>query len=232
VPPVSIPVELEVVDWQLPDPRDFQTLVGCEQNPYGVAKQYGAELWSETHFRLLEASFRKLARIGNKWINVPVLTGTEYGNKDDAMIRWVRRGNGSLSFNYTILDRYLDLAVKHCGRPRVIVFVVMHGMQSPTQPPTPPTVKVLEEATGRSLRLSMGQVKQLPAPQQRYWRDFATSLYLHMKERGLEQAMYWGAPLEQKTDPQLKHLLAECTPAVSWTAGGHEIMANAKYAKN
>ena len=34
-PAQSVPVELDVIDWQLPDPTDFQTYVGCEENPYG-----------------------------------------------------------------------------------------------------------------------------------------------------------------------------------------------------
>ena len=39
--PVSLPVVAEVVDWTLPDPQSYQTLVGCEENPYAVARQYG-----------------------------------------------------------------------------------------------------------------------------------------------------------------------------------------------
>jgi len=35
---IRLPVEAEVVDWRLPDPRDSRTLMACEQNPYGVAK--------------------------------------------------------------------------------------------------------------------------------------------------------------------------------------------------
>ena len=102
-------------------------------------------LWSDRHFALIEASFRELGRVGNRWLNVPVLRNTEIGNRDDCPIRWTLKRDGSIAFDYTVLDRYLDLAVKHCGPPRVVHFVVMHGMpQSPA-----PEMNVLVEATGR-----------------------------------------------------------------------------------
>ncbi|KPJ70266.1 MAG: hypothetical protein AMS14_11065 [Planctomycetes bacterium DG_20] len=230
--PVALPLELEVVGWRLPTPRDFQTFVGCEQNPYGVAQQYGSELWSDRHFRLLETSFEQLGRIGNAWLNVPVLVNTEFGNHEDSLIRWVRKRGGDFAFDYALLDRYLDLAIAHGGRPRAIQFVVMHGMGSATQPPTPPRVKVYDEATRRTHLVAVAEADAIRPEQRALWGAFATSLHAHLTRRGLEKVMYWGAPLEQEAVPDLKNVLAACTPGVYWTAGGHEIMANAKYARN
>jgi hypothetical protein len=221
VAPAIVPVELEVVDWRLPDPSDFVTFVGCEQNPYGVARQYGVAPWSDEHFRLLEKSIRQLGRIGNAWLNVPVLARTEFGNGRDSMIRWTRKPDGSLAFDYTTLDRYLDLALEHWGRLRMVQVVVMQGMRSQTNPPEPAQVPVIQN----------GQV-QLATVNPAMWRAFATQLHAHMKARGLAEAMHWGAPLEQEADPQLKVLLARCVPGVYWTAGGHEVMANAKYCRD
>lgn len=231
VAPAQLPLELEVVGWRLPDSADFQTFAGCEENPYGVARQYGVKLWSDEHFKLLETSFRELGRVGNDWVNVPVLTQTEFGNRDDSMIRWIRKRDGSLAFDYTVLDRYLDLATKYWGRPRVIQFVVMHGMSSQTNPPAPPEVKVYEEATGRTTSLPLDGNRISPAEKAKSWEAFATALYQHMTARGQEKSMYWGYPLEQEADPDLKLLLAKFTPQVYWTTGPHEMMSNAKYAK-
>ncbi len=235
---VRLPVELDVVDWRLPDPKDFQTFVGCEENPYGVAKQYGVPLWSDRHFALLEASFRQLGRAGNRWLNVPVLARTEFGNGYDSMIRWLRTSSGGLAFDFGILDRYLDLAVKHWGQPRVVQFAVMQGMRSPADPPQ---VSVLDEATGQHFLYTVGPVAQqgqsggpapLTAQQRRAWTLFATALCGHMKARGLEKAMCWGYPLEQEADPSLKTQLASCAPGVHWVAGPHEMMSNGVYAKD
>jgi len=246
MPRAQVPVEAEVVGWRLPEPTDFQTFVGCEQNPYGVAKHYGVPLWSDAHFQLLEASFRQLGRVGNKWLNVPVISRTEFGNRDDSMIRWrqpavggmsssrdTRRGDTpptGLAFDYAILDRYLDLAARHCGPPRVINFVVMQGMKSVATPPARPSVQVFDERSAKTLPLALDGV---PGEQKRAtWAAFATSLFHHMKARGIEKAMYWGYPLEQEDDPELKSLLERCTPGVHWAANPHELLWNAVYAKD
>jgi hypothetical protein len=229
--PVSLPVELEVFDWVLPDPRDFRTFVGCEENPYAVAKQYGTPLWSDEHFKLLEASFRQLGRVGNTWLNVPVILRTEYGNKGDSPVRWTRKRDGSLDFDFAILDRYLDLAVKHCGKPKVVHFIVMQGMGRQTGPGMA-QVNVRDEATGGTATLSLGDGKALGPAEKNAWGALAKALVAHMKARGLDRSMYWGAPLEGEADPELKNVLIAAAPGVGWTAGPHEMMYNGKYAKD
>ena len=237
VPPIRLPVEAEVADWRLSEPKSFQALIGCEENPYGVAKQYGVPLWSDGHFRLLEASFRQLGRVGDKWLNVPVISRTEFGNRDDSMIRWRRSKDGALAFDYAILDRYLDLAAAHCGPPRVVNFVVMQGMRSAATPPAVPTVQVLDERAPRagewSGKLVPLALNGIPAAEkERLWRAFATSVFEHMRARGLEKAMFWGYPLEQEDDPDLKLLLERIVPGVRWVANPHELLWNAVYAKD
>ena len=237
VPAVSLPVEAEVTGWRLPDPKDFRTFVGCEQSPYGVAKQYGVAPWSPRHVALLEGSFRQLGRIGNRWLNVPVLARTEFGNGTDSPIRWVRGRGGDLAFDFAALDKYLDLAVKHWQAPRVIQFVVMHGMRSPAVPPTPPQVPVVDEG-GRRALLAVGAAQGQPRggplspAQRRTWQAFAASLRAHMRSRKLDGAMFWGYPLEHEADPDLIRHLASCAPTVYWSAGPHEMMYNGTHAKN
>ena len=223
----SIPVELEVVDWTLPDPKDFRTVVACEQNPYAVAKQYGVTCWSDRHVELLAGSFRHLGRIGNRWLNVPVLAGTEFGNGNDSPIRWIRRRDGAFAFDYTVLDRYLDLALKHLGRLGTIQFTVMHGMRSAATAPEPPRVTVYDESRRRSFRMDVTSAKARGA-----WLALARSLHAHLADKGLARAMCWGYPLEQEADPGLKNVLAAAVPSVFWIAGPHEMMANGTYAKN
>ncbi len=209
----SLPVELEILEWKIPDPRDFQTIVAIEQSPYGVAKQYRTPLWSEKHWELIEASLRQLSCVGNRCWNVPVLLETEFGNKDNSMIQWIRTKDGSLTFDYTKLDRYLDLIVKDCGTPRVISFVVMHGF------PAAMEVKVLDETSGKDERLNVGPAVK---DREKYWQPFAASLYGHMVAKGLGQAMYWGYPWDSDGDPSLKPLLRKVAPEVYWMCGSHD----------
>ncbi len=227
---IRLPVRAEVLDWRLPEPKDFQTFVALEQNPYGVAKQYGLVPWSDAHREALAASFGQLARAGNDWLNVPVIARTEFGNRDDSLIRWTRRKDGRLDFDYRLLDDYLDLAIRHCGPPRVVNFVVMQGMRSAARPPAVPFVHVFDEAAGRVQTLKLNGIPKQQKEQ--VWTAFAKSLFRHMRARNLEKAMFWGYPLEQEDDPELKVLLAKAVPSVLWAANPHEMHWNATYARD
>ena len=211
--PASIPVEAEVYGWRIPRPLDFQANAALEQSPYGVARQYKVALWSDEHFKLMELSFRQLGLIGNDWLNVPVIDCTEFGNVRDPMIKWIRRADGSLAFDFAVLDRYLDLAVKHWGRPAVINFVVMHGTVGDLA-----EVQVTDEATGETEALKLDN---RAADYQAAWRAFASALYGHMRSRGLAGSMYWGFAWDSVADAELVRLLASVAPDVWWTAGPH-----------
>jgi len=224
-PPVTLPVEVEVLGWRLSDPKDFQTFVGCEENPYGVAKQYGVKLWSDEHFKLLEASFVQLGRAGNKLLNVPVLRATEFGNKNDSLIRWVAGKSGALAYDFSLLDKYLDLAVKQQVSPSLINFVVMHGIGTGAGggPPRLPEVMVSDEATGKTTPLALGGPGMGLPQRKKIWEPFALALYEHMKTKGLEKAMHWGYPLDSEVDHELVVLLGEVLPSVKWWGGPHQI---------
>ncbi len=213
---VQIPLVAEVYGWRVPEPKHLQTVMALEQSPYGVAKQYGVPLWSDEHFRLMEGSYKQLARAGNDWIFVPIAMNSEFGNKRDSVVPWTRKKDGSWSFDYSRLDRYLDLAVKHLGVPRVISFVVMHGGDD-YGGGNMSKIEFLDEATGKNEVLEAGSQNGDPA----HWKAFATSLYQHMKARGQERSMHWGFGWDSNGDPGLIPLLAKYTPEVKWTRGAH-----------
>ncbi len=224
---VTLPVEADVIGWRLPDPLDFQTIVAIEQSPYGVAKHYGLEPWSDAHFRLLEASFRQLARVGNDILFIPCIQNTEFGNLEDTPICWIRRKDGSLAFDYRGLDRYLDLAAKHLGNSLTLCFVVMHGADrfgAGTSLLT--SVAVLDEATGRSESLNLAN--DSPAYREG-WKAFATSLHAHLREKGLAGSMLWGFCWDAFGDPKLPALLSELVPEVAWGRSSHGVRSDATF---
>ena len=169
---------------------------------------------SDEHFKRLEQSMRLLGEVGNDWLIVPVIKFTEFGNKEDTVIKWTRRKDGSLSFDYTNLDRYIGLATKYWGRPRVIVFVVMHG----TGGKSPVTVDVFDERSGKTETIS------LRSDQPHYrtaWRAFGVSLHQHMRELGLADSMHWGLAWDSEGDPELPVLMSQSTPSVAWASATH-----------
>ena len=211
--PVVLPVEAEVYGWRIPDPVDFQANAALEQSPYGVALWYKVPLWSDGHFRLMEGSLKQLALIGNDWLNIPVITHTEFGNVKDSMIPWSRKADGSLAFDYSRLDRYLDLAVKYLGKPKVINFIVTHGTHG-----NPADIEVKDEKAGEVKTLKLDSA----APgYEKNWKAFGASLYAYMRGRRLEKNMYWGYRWDSIGDANLPLILAKVAPKVYWTAGAH-----------
>ena len=213
--PVSVPVEAEIVGWQVPGPRHFQSVFAGEQSPYGVARQYNVPLWSDRHFTRMEASFRELGRLGSRWIFVPVIHVTEFGNLKDSMVRWTREADGRLSFDFGLLDRYLDLAVKHLGRNIVVCFVVAHG----THAGAPASVTVLDKKTGKAETLDLS--KKSPH-YEKHWHRFGAAVYEHMRSRGLHESLHWGYGWDGIGDADLIPVLAKAVPeAVRWARGSH-----------
>jgi len=169
----------------------------------------------------MEASFKLLARLGNDWLFVPVLSNTELGNRKDSPIKWTRKADGSLRFDYAALDRYLDLAVKHWGKPRVISFVIAHG-----NPVAASEVEVFDEATGKFVTLDLGvdHMEDTPvvaAEHKKIWKAFAASLHAHMKAKGLGESMYWGYTWDASANRDFVKFLAGVAPEVYWTRGAH-----------
>jgi hypothetical protein len=169
-----------------------------------------------------------MARVGNRWLNVPVIRNTEFGNKDDSMVPWIRQRDGTLRFDFALLDRYVDLAAKHWGRPPLVNIIIMQSNRSTLTPPETASVMVHDEATGKSAAVSV-----FPAPRSKgLWTAFGTAVYAHMKSRGLDKSLYWGFPADYEEDPELKSVLAAAAPQVFWTTAPHEMISNAKYAKD
>ena len=211
LPAVDVPVEADILGWKMLDPANFQTVVTLEHNPYGVAEQYGVPIWSDRHFELMESSIRHLGTIGNDYLIVPVIRNSEYGNVDKPTpIKWIRGKDGKLTFDYTVLDRYLKMAVKYWGRPRVINFLIMHGVAGKAV-----RVDVYDEATGKTEELNLNS----NSPQYKEgWAALGTSLYAHMQSLGLAESMHWGLCWDTEGDPELPPLIV---PAVPWAGATH-----------
>jgi hypothetical protein len=223
--PTDVALELEVLDWRVPNPKDFATIMAIEQSPYAVARRYRTPLWSDAHFERMEPSFKLITRAGGDFLGVPVLVNTEFGNRSDSPIRITRRRDGTFAFDFTVLDRYIDLAAEHGVLPRCLCFLVSHSGGSAEKP----RIKVRDEATGKDELVYVGRT--LPeAERRRLWRKLAGGIYLHMKERGLHRKMYWGLTWDYVSDESLPILLREFVPGVKWVRYCHRRGPDGTYA--
>jgi len=151
--PVEVPVHLHVSDWTLPDPTKFTTVFSSVQSPDSLALQYDVPMWSEAHWKLIDRSFQLLGRIGVDDIYIPVIPRTHFGN-DHGMVHWIKQQGGRYKLDFSIVEKYLDTAIKHLGKvPVVCAFLLDAGpyhAKGPAFTEVDPQTGNLSEAMGPS----------------------------------------------------------------------------------
>ena len=119
----KVPVKLRVYNYKLPNPYDFVTFDEIIQSPETLAAVYKVPLWSEKHWKYIEKSLSFLGAIGTKTCYIPLICKTNMGNAE-TMVRWVKGKNDKYTYDFTILEKYLDLVEKYQGKPSVVCISV------------------------------------------------------------------------------------------------------------
>jgi hypothetical protein len=197
---VSVPVEVSVSGYVLPDPKDFRTYVGLYQSPTSVAMQYKVKEWSEEHWKLLEPSFALLARAGNKMVNIPIVEQTQFGN-DEGLVYWVRQADApadqppqpveAFEYDFTVFDRFLALAQKHFGPMDYVALQIWHsGGWEARKADQQNTVTVVDPRTGK--RTSMQVPAFDTAESKAFWKPLLAACQERLAKRNLDKAMCIG----------------------------------------
>ncbi|MBN2583611.1 MAG: hypothetical protein JXL80_11125 [Planctomycetes bacterium] len=120
--PQAVPVEIEVIDYTLPDPQDYRTVMELIQSPDTLVLEYGVKPWSDEHFKLIARSMKLMHEAGVQVLYVPLIAQTNHGN-EESMVRWIKTGETSYDYDFSVMDRYLDLAAEQMGTPKVVCFI-------------------------------------------------------------------------------------------------------------
>jgi len=203
LPPRTAPIELTVADWRVPEPQDWKTWIEMIQSPDTLSLEYEVPLWSDRHWAMIAKSFQL--------ISTTVLRNTNQGNAE-SMIRWVRGKDGSLKPDYSVMDKYLDLACENLGQPKLVVFyvwdaylVLKHRKTSFLQRPTEP-----------------GPLQRYADPASRaIWKPVYDELRRRMKRRGLADAMVLAMVTDLEPSPEEVKFLQDVTGNLSWIAHSH-----------
>lgn len=239
---VEVPVRLEVADWTLADPEKYRTWVEVIQSPDTLQLEYGVPAWSDKHFELIARSFRLMREVGSGVLYLPLICATNYGN-EESIVRWVKKGEKQYDFDYTMLDKYLDVAEKNLGKPKVVCFVVWdvflltskdqstgysHGSMlgvineiknRPTEPSV--TLTVADPATGKLARATFPNEYFNDDEIKSHWRRLFGELRARMKKRGLEDAMALGWFTDYRARKQEIAFWNEVTGDLPWVSHGH-----------
>lgn len=224
-----VPVELSVADWQMPSPQNYKTVVDFIQSPDSVALQYNVQPWSEQHYELLGKSFKQIAKLGGCTLYVPLICRTHFGNSE-SMVRWVKRADGGYDPDFSIVERYIDVAMDAGIKPRVVVLDVVEwyvgpkgdfgrGEQDPTkwQPPFvteyDPQTKTCHEITAPGF--------VTPAAKD-FWKPVMDGLRVRLEKRGLPDTMMLGVKTDMSWVPkEIAQFFKDVAPGVPWVDQGH-----------
>jgi hypothetical protein len=193
----AVPVRLQVVDWTLPDATDFFAHVGAIQSPGSVAMRYKVPMWSQRHWALIERSFALLGRIGVDVIYVPAVRQTHLGNQH-SMIRYVRQSDGRLEPDFSIAERYLDVAVRHLGKVPVVCLYCWETFDSSgrkhfghyARKDGPIRISILDPKTGA---LTESEAPAWGTPQCRaFWKPVIDGMKKRLAARGMARSLLIG----------------------------------------
>jgi len=111
----NLNISLEVLPQTLPPANQWKFHLDLWQHPSAVARVHDVEVWSEEHWKLLEAPMKMLADAGQKVITATI-------NKDpwnhqcydayEDMIVWTKNTDGSWTYNYMVFDRWVELMMR------------------------------------------------------------------------------------------------------------------------
>ena len=233
--PVAVAVTVKVVDFTLPDPQNYKTIVELIESPDTLSLEYNEPLWSARHLAMIADSFRLISNTGTRVVHVPVIAHTNLGNAE-SMVRWIKKSEGRYDFDFTVMDKYLDAAKANLGAPKVLVLQVwdlyMSTKESVGKRFSPeleerhaaseggrPQVTFLDQATGRT---ENGTVPNLDDPGSKAtWTKLINEVRRHLKERGLDQALMFGMFTDARPSKEHIQFFHDIAPDVPWVQEGH-----------
>ena len=144
------------------------------------------------------------------------------------MVRWMKKSDGTYEYDFSILEKYLDLAEKHMGKPRVLVCNVWDWYMGGTGSRVgmyrdarhaPPLVTVLDRATGKTQNVAMLDYFDPSAKAQ--WKPLFDQLKQRMQKRGLEKAVMLGMSTDNWAYREQVEFLKETSGDLPWVNAGH-----------
>ena len=231
----AVPVTLRVSGFKLPDPRDYRTFVELVQSPDTLAVEYGVPLWSEAHWKHVEKSLSLCGQVGAKTCYIPLICETNLGN-EQSMVRWVKQGENRYRYDFSTMERYLDLVAKHQGPATLACFYVWDNFLEGgrfggdiryeskqtrddrlAHKGKGPAVTVVEG--GAAAKVILPQYSE-PAARP-LWEGLARGLLERMRKRGIEKRMVLGLMTDTVPPAAVVEFWKALLPGVPWASHAH-----------
>jgi hypothetical protein len=140
------------------------------------------------------------------------------------MVRWIRK-NGSYKHDFSLAEKYLDLAVKHLGKPEVVClycwepFTGSNYLGGSAKKGRGMPFTVVDPATGK---LTNAEGPKWGTPEIRgFWRPVLDGMRRILKKRGLEKSMMVGVAGDMRPNKDAVDDLKAVAPDATWAVHSH-----------
>jgi len=235
-----VPVSVQVADFVVPDTQDYKTWIELMQSPDTLAAEYNVPLWSDRHWELIAQSMRYIAEIGSRVVIVPLIAQTNSGNSE-SMVRWIKKDDGTYDYDLTIVDKYLDTAIKSMGKPKFTVFtaweIYLATPKTQVAQAEPkgeaawlaarwnlrgkgPAATALDPKTGQTSTFNLPRFEEAGALAA--WKPLFDRLHKDMARRGLESTMLLGMTSDMWPNKEEMVTLDKASGSLPWINHSHQ----------
>ncbi len=219
----SVKVELDVADFRLPDARDWLTHAGFIQSPDSVAMHYKVTMWSAEHWKLLDKTFKLLGEVGTKTLYIPLIRRTHFGNPH-GMVYWVKKGD-KLEPDFSIVEKYVALAVKHLGKIPIVCMVCWETKDSGGKKhwgkyPKNDRDILITVKNGGKLEEATGPEWNTPECKA-FWKPVFAGVKKILDKHGIGDSMTLGIGGDFQPTKEAVADLSAAAPGVKWVAHSH-----------
>ncbi|HOX05908.1 MAG TPA: hypothetical protein PK280_05865 [Planctomycetota bacterium] len=224
---IVVPVKLKVNGWRLPDPKDFSVHNNIYSSEDTLAKFYKVPMWSDKHFELIGKSMAAFQQVGNKLCTLHLAIKSPGINNTESIVRWVKKADGAYDYDFSLVEKYLDVYEKNCGKPGILAVGDLdktRGGKAMAASGWPRlAVTVLDPATGK--------LEALPQPaygtpeSEAFWKPVLTELRKRLEKRGwfdvtaVSHDDYASPPI-----PEFVSTIKAIWPDGRWLQCGHPYM--------
>ena len=200
-------------------------------------------LWSDKHLEMIANSFKLIGETGSRTVYVPLIAHTNLGN-EESMVRWIKKGEG-YEYDFSTMERYLDVAEKNMGKPKAVIFVVWDVYMLPKSAADKPygytfrvkdeaqhlqkvggeygigpKVTVLDRQTGKTENVTLPQHSQ-PAESKPLWQPLFRELRQRLEKRQLDKIAMLGIMMDAWATKEDVQFFKEVADGMPWAIQSH-----------
>ncbi len=191
--PIEINYTLEILDITMPETSEYSLSIEAWQYPDSVAAHYQVAPWSEEHINILKKQAIMAKEFASNQITVP-LVDTPWisaGGIDQTytptsgMVKWVKAANGTLTFDFSIMDKWIELNMETGNVDKIALF----GMIPWSTP-----YSFYDANNNKTIEhISVGSARWVEV-----WTAFLEAFVPHMEQKGWFNKCYMAADERSK----------------------------------